>query len=78
MSKAAATTRNRASTGSYAPRRVQHHAGQWTYGAGVSWDVFKHAGLRVEWQRYNNVGGHDDRLSAPTSNLMSVGAYLKF
>jgi len=30
---------------------------QWTYGAGVRWDVFKHLALRAEWSRFQNVGG---------------------
>jgi OOP family OmpA-OmpF porin len=32
---------------------------QWTYGAGIRWDVMRHVALRVEWQRYNNLGGQD-------------------
>jgi len=30
---------------------------QWTYGAGIRWDVFKHFALRAEWQRFQSVGG---------------------
>ena len=50
---------------------------QWTYGAGASWDVFTHAGLRVEWQRFNNVGGQEVGLRTDV-DLMSLGAYIKF
>lgn len=30
---------------------------QWTYSAGIRWDVFKHLALRAEWSRLQNVGG---------------------
>jgi len=32
---------------------------QWTYGAGIRWDMMRHVALRFEWQRYNNLGGQD-------------------
>ena len=50
---------------------------QWTVGAGVNFDVFKHAGLRAEYQRYNNVGGTEVGFRADV-DVYTVGAYLKF
>lgn len=50
---------------------------QWTYGVGASWDVFRHAGLRVEWQRFNNIGGSEIGFRSDV-DLMSLGAYIKF
>jgi OOP family OmpA-OmpF porin len=29
----------------------------WTLGVGVSWDITQHFAVRLEWQRYNNLGG---------------------
>jgi hypothetical protein len=56
---------------------AQSKARQWTYGGGISWDVFRYAGLRLEYQRYNNVGGAEVGFHTDVE-LASVGAYLKF
>ena len=64
-------------TGSYVPPDTWSISKQWTYGAGVSWDVFRHAGLRAEWQRFNNVGGQEIGFRSDV-DLMSLGAYIKF
>ena len=64
-------------TGSFVPPDVWSTTKQWTYGAGVSWDVFRHAGLRAEWQRFNNVGGQEIGFRSDV-DLMSLGAYIKF
>ena len=50
---------------------------QWTFGAGASFDVFKHAGLRAEYQRYNNVGGKEVGFRADV-DVYTMGVYLKF
>ena len=56
---------------------AQSKARQYTYGAGVSWDVFRHSGLRLEYQRYNNIGGAEVGFHTDVE-LVSVGAYFKF
>jgi hypothetical protein len=50
---------------------------QWTYGVGVSFDVFKWLRLRAEWQRYNNLGANDVGVRADV-NVMSGGAVIVF
>src|SRR6185295_15158214 len=56
---------------------AQSKARQYTYGGGVSWDVFRHSGLRLEYQRYNNIGGAEVGFHTDVE-LVSVGAYFKF
>jgi opacity protein-like surface antigen len=50
---------------------------QWTYGVGVSFDVFKWMRLRAEWQRYNNLGASDVGMRADV-NVLSGGAVIVF
>ena len=50
---------------------------QWTYGVGVSYDVFKWFRLRAEWQRYNNVGASEVGMRADV-NVLSGGAVIVF
>jgi opacity protein-like surface antigen len=50
---------------------------QWTYGVGVRYDVFKHFGIRAEWQRYNNLGGAEVGFRADV-NVISGGVVLAF
>lgn len=50
---------------------------QWTYGVGVRYDVFRHLGIRAEWQRYNNVGGASVGFRADV-NVISGGLVLVF
>jgi OOP family OmpA-OmpF porin len=64
-------------TGSFVAADTKSTATQWTYGVGVSWDVFTHAGLRAEWQRFNNIGGQEIGFRTDV-DLMSLGAYIKF
>jgi hypothetical protein len=64
-------------TGSFVAADTKSTAAQWTYGVGVSWDVFTHAGLRAEWQRFNNIGGQEIGFRTDV-DLMSLGAYIKF
>jgi hypothetical protein len=64
-------------TGSFVAADTMSTTKQWTYGAGVSWDVFRHAGLRAEWQRFNNLGGQEIGFRSDV-DLMSLGAYFKF
>ena len=63
-------------TASFAPS-AESTTKQWTFGAGAAWDVFKHAGLRAEYQRFNNVGGQEIGLRTDV-DVMSLGAYIKF
>jgi hypothetical protein len=64
-------------TGSFIAAETKSTNTQWTYGVGASWDVFRHAGLRAEWQRFNNVGGQEIGFRSDV-DLMSLGAYIKF
>jgi len=64
-------------TGSFVTADTESTTKQWTYGVGVSWDVFRHAGLRAEWQRFNNLGGQEIGFRSDV-DVMSLGAYLKF
>jgi opacity protein-like surface antigen len=56
---------------------AQSKARQYTYGAGVSWDIFRHSGVRLEYQRYNNIGGAEVGFHTDVE-LASFGAYFKF
>lgn len=47
-----------------------------TYGAGVQFDVMRPLGVRLEWQRYDNVGG--DRTGEGDINVISLGAIWRF
>jgi OOP family OmpA-OmpF porin len=47
-----------------------------TYGAGVQWDVLRNLGLRLEWQRYDDVGS--DSTGEGDINVISVGALWRF
>jgi OOP family OmpA-OmpF porin len=47
-----------------------------TYGAGVQWDAIPNLGLRVEWQRYDNVGG--DATGEGDIDVLSIGAIWRF
>lgn len=64
-------------TGSFIAPDTKSTTKQWTFGAGASWDVFKHAGLRAEYQRFNNLGGQEIGFRSDV-DLMSLGAYIKF
>lgn len=64
-------------TGSFVPGDTKSTTKQWTYGAGVGWEVFKHAGLRAEYQRFNNIGGQEIGFRTDV-DVLSLGAYLKF
>jgi OOP family OmpA-OmpF porin len=48
-----------------------------TFGVGVSYDVLRHLSLRLETQRYNNLGGADVGFRTDVDTL-SLGAFLKF
>jgi opacity protein-like surface antigen len=50
---------------------------QWTYGVGVSYDVFSWVRVRAEWQRYNNVGASDVSMRADV-NVISGGVVIVF
>jgi hypothetical protein len=64
-------------TGSFVTQYTDSRTTQWTYAAGASWDVFKHAGLRAEYQRFNNIGGQEIGFRTDV-DLMSLGGYFKF
>ena len=47
-----------------------------TYGAGLEWNALRNVGLRLEWQRYNDIGGNDS--AKGDIDVMSVGAVWRF
>jgi opacity protein-like surface antigen len=49
----------------------------WTMGAGVRYDVFQHLGLRLEYQRYNNLGSGAVGFRGDADTL-SLGAVIRF
>ena len=49
----------------------------WTYGVGVRYDVLRHFGVRLEWQRYNNLGGNTVGFRSDV-NTLSLGAVFRF
>jgi opacity protein-like surface antigen len=51
--------------------------GGWTYGVGMRFDVTKNFGVRVEWQRYNNVGASTVGVRTDVETTM-LGAVLRF
>jgi OOP family OmpA-OmpF porin len=51
--------------------------GGWTYGVGVRFDVLKNVGVRLEWQRYNNVGHSNVGLRTDVETT-TLGAVLRF
>jgi len=48
-----------------------------TFGFGAQYDVTREAGVRVEWQRYKNVGG-DDTGGKHDIDVISVGLIWRF
>lgn len=50
---------------------------QWTYGAGARFDLMRHLAVRVEWQRYNNLGGKEIGLRTDV-NVISGGVLVFF
>jgi opacity protein-like surface antigen len=49
----------------------------WTLGAGLSYDITRHLAVRLEWQRYNDLGG--DAVGFRTDvDVSSLGAILRF
>lgn len=48
----------------------------WTYGAGLQWDVIRNVGLRLEWQRYDDIGGDDT--GKGDIDVVSLGAVWRF
>jgi OmpA-OmpF porin, OOP family len=47
-----------------------------TFGAGLQWDALRNVGLRLEWQRYNDIGGDDS--AKGDIDVVSVGAIWRF
>jgi OOP family OmpA-OmpF porin len=55
----------------------RHKNAGWTLGAGLSYDITRHLAVRLEWQRYNNLGG--DAVGFRTDvDVPSLGATLRF
>jgi OmpA-OmpF porin, OOP family len=50
---------------------------QFTGAVGVAYDVFRHLRLRVEWQRYNNLGGPDVGIRSDM-NIVTGGVFFVF
>jgi len=48
-----------------------------TYGAGLQWNPTLPLGLRLEWQRYHNVGG-DNTGGKDDIDVLSLGALWRF
>lgn len=48
-----------------------------TYGAGLQWDPLRQVGLRLEWQRYNDMGG-DNVGGKKDVDVLSLGAVWRF
>lgn len=55
---------------------ASHRSNDWTYGIGVGYDFNRNVGVRLEWERFNDVGNnstvHND------IDLTSVGIVYKF
>ena len=47
-----------------------------TYGVGLQWDPMPPLGVRLEWQRYNDVGG--DNSAKGDISVLSLGAIWRF
>ena len=47
-----------------------------TYGAGVQYDMMQNVGLRLEWQRYDQVGG--SRTGETDIDVLNVGVLYRF
>jgi OOP family OmpA-OmpF porin len=47
-----------------------------TFGLGASYNLTSNAGLRVEWQRYNDMGG--DNVGKSNVDVLSIGALYRF
>jgi OmpA-OmpF porin, OOP family len=47
-----------------------------TYGFGAQWDAMQNLGVRVEWQRYDNVGGNAS--GEGDINVLSLGGIWRF
>jgi OOP family OmpA-OmpF porin len=48
-----------------------------TYGLGVQYNVNKDVGLRMEWERINNMG-HETTTGKTDANLISIGVIYRF
>ena len=46
-----------------------------TFGFGAQYDVLKQLGVRLEWQRYNDLGGNDIKSDV---DVLSIGAIWRF
>jgi OOP family OmpA-OmpF porin len=55
---------------------ASHRANDWTYGIGAGYDFSRNFGVRVEWERFNNVG--NDSTSHKDVDLASLGVVVKF
>jgi OOP family OmpA-OmpF porin len=49
-----------------------HDNNDFTYGAGLGFDVTRNVGVRAEWQRYNKMGGGDVALGAGVGQKSDV------
>lgn len=53
---------------------LDNKSDDWTWGAGVQWDLTRNVGLRGEFQQYRNFGAND----GPNANVVRVGALYRF
>lgn len=50
---------------------------QWTSGLGVQYNPYRYLGLRLEWQRYNNLGGKEVGFRTDV-DAIGLGALVRF
>lgn len=55
---------------------ASHRSNDWKYGIGAGYDFNRNVGVRVEWERFNDVG--DNNTSHNDLDLTSVGVVYKF
>ena len=54
---------------------VEHTNNDLTYGVGLGYDFTRNLGLRVEWQRYQKVGGGDVALGAGPGDTTNIDVF---
>jgi opacity protein-like surface antigen len=60
--------------GKFSGNGLDNKSNDWTWGAGVQWDLTRNVGLRGELQQYRNFGAND----GPNVNVLKVGALYRF
>lgn len=60
--------------GKFSGNGLDNKSNDWTWGAGLQWDLTRNVGLRGEFQQYRNFGAND----GPNVNVLRVGALYRF